>query len=391
MMASILSEILDRKREVVARLRADPASRDLRDRALAIRANATLHLLLRALESNSGGVRIIAEFKRRSPSAGTIRIDLSATDVASCYERGGACAISVLTDEQYFGGSILDLGAIREGTALPLLRKDFIIHEIQIYEAAAVGADAVLLIAAALDDGALAKLRAIAEGELGLDALVEVHTSEELRRAVSIGARLIGVNNRDLRTFQTSLETSERLIAEAPRDRIMISESGLHDPKSLRHLRALGFRGFLIGEALMRAPDPEAALRDFIAGTEDQASLQISCSHRPVAGPAGFPTAHSAVATADRSNGIQIKICGVTNAKDERACVDLGAAMIGIHFYPESPRYVEPKAARQIVEALPARVCAVGVFVDASTREIRSVAELTGIRSVQLHGDFAPE
>jgi indole-3-glycerol phosphate synthase len=224
---------------------------------------------LRALQPNSGGVNVIAEFKRRSPSAGTIRTDLSATDVATRYERGGACAISVLTDEQYFGGSILDLGAIRASTRLPLLRKDFIIDEIQIDEAAAIGADAVLLIAAALDDDALAKLRATAEDELGLDAVVEVHTSEELRHALGTGARIIGVNNRDLRTFRTSLETSERLIAEGPRDRIMISESGLRDPRSLRHLRALGFRGFLIGEALMRAPDPEAALRDFIARAED--------------------------------------------------------------------------------------------------------------------------
>ena len=175
-MANILSEIIDRKREVVARLRADWAARDFRDRALAIRANATPHPLLRSLESNSGRVNIIAEYKRRSPSAGTIRNDLSATDVAIRYERGGACAISVLTDEQYFGGSILDLGAIRASTVLPLLRKDFIIDEIQIYEAAAVGADAVLLIAAALDDTALAKLRATVEDELGLDALVEVHT-----------------------------------------------------------------------------------------------------------------------------------------------------------------------------------------------------------------------
>ena len=268
-MATILSEILDRKREVVARLRADRASRDFCDRALAIRANAKPHPLLRALESNSGGINIIAEFKRRSPSAGTIRNDLSATDVATRYERGGACAISVLTDEQFFGGSILDLGAIRGSTALPLLRKDFITDEIQIYEAAAVGADAVLLIAAALDDAALAKLRTTTEEELGLDALVEVHTSEELRRAVRTGARIIGVNNRDLRTFRTSLETSERLIAEAPQDRVMISESGLQNPASLRRLRTLGFRGFLIGEALMRASDPEAALRDFIAGAED--------------------------------------------------------------------------------------------------------------------------
>lgn len=267
-MAGILSEILIQKRKVVARLRADPASGDFRERALTIRTNATPHLLLRALESNSGGVKIIAEFKRRSPSAGTIRSDLSATDVATRYERGGACAISVLTDERYFGGSILDLAAIRASTVLPLLRKDFIIDEIQIYEAAVVGTDAVLLIAAALDDDALAKLRAITEDELGLDAVVEVHTSEELHRSVTAGAKLIGVNNRDLRTFRTSLETSERLIAEVSRDQIMISESGLKGAEDLRYLKALGFHGFLIGEALMRAADPETALRDFIAGAE---------------------------------------------------------------------------------------------------------------------------
>src|SRR4030095_10971896 len=206
--------------------------------------------------------------KRGSASPGTTRTNLSATDVATRYERGGACAMSVLTDEENFGGSILDLAAIRAITNLPLLRKDFIIDEIQIYEAAAVGADAVLLIVAALDDAALTTLRATAENELGLDALVEVHTSEELYRAMRAGARIIGVNNRDLRTFRTSLQTSERLIAEAPTDRVMISESGLQNSKSLRHLHALGFRGFLIGEALMRAPDPEAALRDLIAATE---------------------------------------------------------------------------------------------------------------------------
>jgi indole-3-glycerol phosphate synthase len=267
MTATILSEILDRKREVVARLQTDPAAVEFRDRALAVRANATPHRLLRALESNSSGVNIIAEFKRRSPSVGTIRSDLSATDIATRYERGGACAISVLTDEKYFGGSILDLGAIRASTTLPLLRKDFIIDEMQIYEAAAAGADAVLLITAALDDSALARLRATAEDELGLDALVEVHTSEELRRAIGAGAKIIGVNNRDLQTFRTSLDTSERLIAEAPRDRIVVSESGLQGADDLRHLHALGFRAFLIGEALMRAPDPQAALRELIDRT----------------------------------------------------------------------------------------------------------------------------
>ena len=264
-MTNILSEIIDRKRQVVARLRADRASQNFRQCALDIRKNAPAHRLLHALESDSRRLNIIAEFKRRSPSAGIIRSDSSATEVARCYERGGACAISVLTDEEYFGGSIFDLTTVRASTDLPIVRKDFIIDPIQLYEAAIAGADAVLLIAGALDDAALVKLRAIAEDELRLDALVEVHTSEELRRALHAGAKIIGVNNRDLRTFRTSLETSERLIAEAPRDRVMVSESGLRDAKWLRHLQTLGFRGFLIGEALMRSSDPEKALRDLIA------------------------------------------------------------------------------------------------------------------------------
>jgi indole-3-glycerol phosphate synthase len=180
-----------------------------------------------------------------------------------------------LTDEEFFGGSVDDLTAVRAVSDLPVLRKDFIIDEIQIYEAAAAGADAVLLIAAALDDRELRGMRALAEEELGLDTLVEVHTLEELRRATTAGATIIGVNNRDLRTFRTSLETSERLIAEAPPDRVMISESGLQGADSLRRLHALGFRGFLIGEALMRASDPERALRDLI-GTE-QAQAPAGC------------------------------------------------------------------------------------------------------------------
>jgi len=150
------------------------------------------------------------------------------------------------------------------------LRKDFIIDPIQIYEAAVAGADAVLLIVAALDDALLGRLREVAEDELGLDALVEVHTSGELRRALDTGAKIIGANNRDLKTFQISLNTSERLIAEVPPDSIMISESGLQSAESLCRLRNLGFRGFLIGEALMRSGDPETALRDLMAAAEDR-------------------------------------------------------------------------------------------------------------------------
>jgi indole-3-glycerol phosphate synthase len=270
MIRNIFSQILDRKRKAIAQLRADPDSQNFRERALEVRKNAEPNRLLRALTSDSPQLKIIAEFKRRSPSAGIIRDELSASQVAHCYKRGGACAISVLTDHEYFGGSIDDLITIRSNTDLPLLRKDFTIDPIQIYQAAAAGADAVLLITAALDDSSLGELRRIAEDELRLDALVEVHTSEELHRALNTGARTIGVNNRDLRTFCVSLNTSERLITEAPRDKIMISESGLQSPDALLRLRKLGFRGFLIGEVLMRANNPETALRNLIAAAEDR-------------------------------------------------------------------------------------------------------------------------
>jgi indole-3-glycerol phosphate synthase len=249
----------------VARLLAQNDAAAWRTRAVEDRKGAPRHHLRKALEADAPILKIIAEFKRMSPSRGVIRSDLSPSEAVSCYERGGACAISVLTDEEYFGGSIDDLIAVRASTRLPILRKDFIIDPIQIYETATAGADAILLIAAILDDIALAQMHRIAEDELGLDALVEVHTSDELRRALKAGAKLIGVNNRDLRTFEISVPTSERLIAEAPRDIVMISESGLRTSEQLRHLHALGFRGFLIGETFMQASDPASALHAMIA------------------------------------------------------------------------------------------------------------------------------
>jgi len=270
MIKNILSQILDQKRKAVAQLRTDPSAQDFRKRALQIRKNADAHRLLRVIKSDSPRLKIIAEFKRKSPSAGVIRDDLTVSETVRRYERGGACAISVLTDHEYFGGSIADLCAARSTTDLPLLRKDFIIDPIQIFEAAAAGADAVLLIVATLDDTSLGQLRAVAEDELGLDALVEVHTSGELSRALAARAKIIGVNNRDLSTFQVSLNISERLIAEAPPNKILISESGLQSAYSLLRLGKIGFRGFLMGEALMRAPDPEMALRDLFAVFEDR-------------------------------------------------------------------------------------------------------------------------
>ncbi len=239
----VLSEIIAKKRERVreAKTRANP------------------HAFRRALQKD--GINVIAEFKRRSPSKGMIREGANPGDVARAYQAGGAVAMSVLTEEDYFAGSLDDLREVKSTVELPLLRKDFIVDEYQVYESAAAGADAILLIVAALDDELLLRLRRLAEDELGMDALVEVHTSDEMKRAAACGAKLIGVNNRNLRTFEVSLETSLSLAREAPSEALLISESGLNNSADLKRLYDAGYRGFLIGETLMRAADPEQALR----------------------------------------------------------------------------------------------------------------------------------
>lgn len=233
----------------------------MRTRAIDARLQARPHHLLNALIGGRG-INIIAEIKRASPSRGEISAAADPVALAVAYERGGAIAVSVLTEEDYFHGSLEDLRAVRGAVALPVLRKDFIFDEFQVYEAAAAGADALLLIVAALDDAGLHQLRSVAEDELGMDVLIEVHTEAEMQRASNCGATLIGVNNRDLHTFEVSLATSARLIQKAPPDVICISESGLHTADDLRGLNELGYQGFLIGEMLMRSPDPEKRLRE---------------------------------------------------------------------------------------------------------------------------------
>ena len=223
---------------------------------------ATPHAFFNALSKD--GINVIAEFKRRSPSKGVIRAGANVVDIARAYERGGAVAMSVLTEEDYFAGSLDDLRQVKAAVGLPVLRKDFIIDESQVYESAGAGADAILLIVAALEDEMLLKLRRLAEDELQMDALVEVHTSDEMKRAVACGAKLIGVNNRDLHTFEVSLETSLSLARKAPPDALLISESGLHSSEDLHQLRRVGYHGFLIGETLMRADNPELALRNLL-------------------------------------------------------------------------------------------------------------------------------
>jgi indole-3-glycerol phosphate synthase len=256
-----LTEIMARKRERVAEARKACSLESLRAEALDVRRGAQSFALLNALKDGER-LNIIAEVKRASPSKGMINADINPADVARKYEAGGACAVSVLTEEDRFLGSLADLLEVRAAISLPVLRKDFIFDEYQLYEAARAGADALLLIVAALEDERLSRLRQITEDELGMDALVEVHSEEELLRAEVCGAKLIGVNNRNLHTFEVSTEVSVRLAKLSPAGAMMVSESGLKTKDDLRALQALGYDGFLIGETLMRTPDPEAALRE---------------------------------------------------------------------------------------------------------------------------------
>lgn len=256
---NFLTDIVERKKLSLARAKEACGEEGLRARAAAVRRKARSHRLREALKLDR--LNIIAEVKRASPSKGLIRENAEPSQIALDYEAGGAVAISVLTEEERFLGSLDDLREVRRAVGVAVLRKDFIFDEFQLYEAAAAGADALLLIVAALDDEKLESLRRIAEDELGMDALVEVHTSEELRRALAAGATIVGVNNRNLHTFEVSLDVSAQLAPEIPSAVLSISESGLRTGGDLNRLRALGYRGFLIGESLMRAPRPGLALR----------------------------------------------------------------------------------------------------------------------------------
>jgi indole-3-glycerol phosphate synthase len=213
------------------------------------------------------GLSLIAEFKRRSPSAGEIRAGVSPAEIAQAYEQGGAAALSVLTDGPSFGGSLEDLAQAREACVLPVLQKDFIVDRYQLYEAAVAGADAVLLIVAALDREKLASLYDEARG-LDVDVLVEVHSEDELESALTVDADIIGINNRNLEDFSVDVGTTFELITDVPAGKAVVSESGLSDRATLEELERVGVDAVLIGEALMRSEDPAAKVRELTADEE---------------------------------------------------------------------------------------------------------------------------
>jgi indole-3-glycerol phosphate synthase len=257
-MATFLENVVERTQaDLVRRKRALPASELERRLGPARRGRPFSEALI------DEGISLIAEMKRASPSRGPIRPGASVSDVVRAYQAGGARAVSVLTEEAYFGGSHDDLVEARAACDLPLLRKDFVVDEYQLLEARAAGADAVLLIVAALDGWRLAELVA-ATSELGMDSLVEVHDEEEIGLAVESGAEVIGINNRDLHSLEVDLRTAFRLLADIPAGTVVVAESGITRPAHVRELEEAGVDAILVGEALMRADDPERAIRELL-------------------------------------------------------------------------------------------------------------------------------
>jgi len=258
-MSDILDRILTRKVEEIAERSARVPIADLVARSADLPDTRGFAAAIEAA-IEAGHPAVIAEIKKASPSKGVIRADFAPAEIARSYDRGGATCLSVLTDADFFQGSEEFLQQARAACALPVLRKDFTIDRYQVYEARAIGADCILLIVAALSDDALLELSLLA-AELDLDVLVEVHDEEELDRALEIPAPLIGINNRNLRSFDVSLDTSVNLRARAPAERILVSESGITTVADLTRLRKAGIDAFLIGEVFMRAEDPGSELR----------------------------------------------------------------------------------------------------------------------------------
>jgi indole-3-glycerol phosphate synthase len=258
MSTDILERIVAVKREEIARARLGRDLPTVRADADARRDGRDFEAALRDKVA-TGRAAVIAEVKKASPSKGVLREHFVPADIAASYQRGGAACLSVLTDMQFFQGSGAFLEQARAACTLPVLRKDFIVDAYQVFEARAMGADCILLIVACLDDAAMADLEAQAHA-LGMAVLVEVHDADELERALRLKTSLVGINNRNLRSFEVSLDTTLALLPQVPAERLLVTESGILAPADVQRMRAAGVNAFLVGEAFMRAPDPGLAL-----------------------------------------------------------------------------------------------------------------------------------
>ena len=250
-----LEEIIEHKKHRLVRAQEALPLEELERSAAPVKNRG-----FKAAISKGGKVNLIAEIKKASPSHGVIRHNFNAIDIAKIYKKSGAAALSVLTEDKYFQGSIEDLKAVRQAVDIPILRKDFIISEYQIFESAAAGADAVLLIAAALDKGMIKALFNEAKS-LGMDILIEVHNERELDKALASGAQIIGINNRDLATLEVDLDTTVRLMPKVPPEKTVVSESGIREPEDIARLARSGVKAVLIGTAFMEADDIGSEVR----------------------------------------------------------------------------------------------------------------------------------
>jgi indole-3-glycerol phosphate synthase/phosphoribosylanthranilate isomerase len=366
--------------QIVATTRADLAERRARDPLEELRAQAASAPAPRpftdALRPAAGGpARLIAEIIRASPSKGLIAESFDPVAQAMAYERGGAAAISVLTEPQFFHGSLEHLWAVREVVALPVLRKDFIFEPYQVYEARATGADALLLIVALLDDTLLAELLALTRA-LGMEALVEAHDADEVRRAVATGATVIGVNSRDLRTFAVDTAVAQDLRSLVPLDRVYVGESGIQSQLDATRARAWGADAVLVGEALMRADDPAALARELTTAGGGATAAFFARAGQPF-----------------------VKICGVATEEQAQAVTQLGADAYGLVFAPMAPphRRITIERARRLVRAAHEGAgahkapLAVGVFVNEAAEAITEYAGRAGLDAIQLSGDETPK
>ena len=355
-----LDRIVAQTRQDLEQRKRDCPLDELRQRAL---AQPKPRDLLAAFEPRSR-VHLIAEVKRASPSKGMLAPHLDPVELARTYEANGAAVISVLTEPHFFLGSPHYLTAIKAAVGIPVLRKDFILDEYQVYEARAWGADAILLICAILDDNQLRCLLRLAN-ELGMRSLVEVHSREEARRAIDAGAVVIGVNSRDLMTFQMNPYLLREIRPLIPPDRVVVAESGIHTATDTRRLARYDVQAMLVGESLVVSNDVPAQMRMLLKGA---------------------------------NQSTQVKICGLRTVEHINAAVTAGADMLGFVFYEPSYRYVSPQTVRRLLEASSALLPSgqplpdlVGVFVNKEAAFINDVAEQAGLHFIQLHGTESPE
>lgn len=329
--------------EVQACAAAQPAARDA---LTALRARNAVH--------------VIAEVKRASPSRGLLAPNFDPVGLARIYTASGASLISVLTEPHFFQGAPAYLTAIKQAVEVPVLCKDFLYDEYQVYEARSWGADLILLICAILDDTQLRHLLDVAQ-RLGMYALVEAHSAGEVRRAVEAGAQIIGVNSRDLRTFEMHPGLIRELRPLIPADRVLVAESGIHNAADARRLARYDIQAMLVGESLVTSNDIPGQLGQLLRGANEE---------------------------------VQVKICGLSEERHVRVALEAGADLLGLVFYEPSHRYVTPQQAQELVRMLAGRrahIEVAGLFVNKEAEFINEVAESAGLDIVQLHGHESPE